>query len=201
LIHKQGVRTRPAGGRLQLMALLRPRAVHREVPMNFLRHGACLALLASVALAAASCDLKHDEPGDKRKPSPSSGKTVLCHYPPDGALEDAETIQVPDSEVESHLAHGDASGRCPKGARCKAGGKPCDFSAQCCSNSCPSGVCEAGEQCEPEGGQCASDEDCCNDDCRRGMCNQILACKRTNRRCKSHAECCTDFCWKGRCKD
>lgn len=58
------------------------------------------------------CDPDDLEDGNGEEDGEGGEKVVLCHIPP-GSPENAHTVEVSESAVEAHLAHGDIEGACP----------------------------------------------------------------------------------------
>ena len=91
-----------------------------------------------------------------------TGKIIICHIPP-GNPENRHTIQVSESAVGAHLAHGDLLGSCET--------QPCDDGNSCTTNDVTrSGTC-VGEP-VADGTSC-SDQNVCNgaEVCQAGTCN------------------------------
>ena len=103
-----------------------------------------------------------------------AGKVDICHVPP-GNPSNANTINVSQSAVPAHLAHGDTAGACEcrVNADC-ANDNQCDED-QCvrgkCQHpqiSCPSQPCVANPVCVPATGECVGTPVDCGDD---GVCD------------------------------
>jgi len=79
--------------------------------------------------------------------APPAPKVVICHIPP-GNPENAQTIEVSEYAVDSHLAHGDSLGDCgaPPGPTCDPPEDPFDGNLRLFVNEDGMGFC--GIQCE-----------------------------------------------------
>ena len=117
-----------------------------------LLHGRRLAVLITLALVPACLSSESDDKdggggGDDIVAVARSSKAAICHIPP-GNPSNAHTINVDNSAVPAHLAHGDYLGECRSGGGCHAGCTPRAVSA-CYSGPAGTqgvGVCRAGTQ-------------------------------------------------------